>query len=252
MGAQASPTSRPRSGLEHHALPGVLLIAGFGDNASMFDGVLNTHLADRFRLLPVNLPGFGAPALASRTTLRALASVVKDIAEETGAEIIIAHSVASVIASLAAEQPDCPITTVLSLEGNITADDAYFSGTAADYTDPHTFRKAFLARLDAMAVEAPIIGRYRQAVSEADPQALWHLGTDARRFSADHVPGEVLKNSAKAVYFYNPENCPDSTLQWLEENPMDRVVMDKTSHWASVDQPELLADRVAEALRRDI
>lgn len=228
--------------------PVILCIGGFGDNASMFEGLAETRIAKNYRLLPFNLPGFGAPTLSGKTTLNALAQFVADRVNECGAEIVLAHSVASIIASLAAEKPGCSITTILSLEGNITAEDAYFSGTAADYDDPASFRRAFLDRLDEMSTTAPIIQRYRQAVSEADPVALWQLGADARRFSAKHVPGMVLQNAAKVTYLYNPENCPKTTLEWLSENPMDRIVLENATHWASVDQPDMLADKIALAL----
>ena len=55
--------------------------------------------------------------------------------------------------------------------------------------------------------------------------------------------------AASVVYFYNPSNCPDSTLQWLDQSPMPRIRLDTASHWPSVDQPQTLADRIAEALR---
>lgn len=229
--------------------PAILFIAGFGDNASMFESLSNTHLAQTYRLWPVNLPGFGAPALTSQTTLEALAHIVADRALEAGAEIIVAHSVASIIASLAAQRSGCPLNTIISLEGNITAEDAYFSGTAADYDDPTAFRTALLARLDQMAADAPIIARYRETVSKANPLALWQLGKDAQRFSLRQVPGDVLKSSGDVVYLYNPENCPESTLRWLEENPMERIVLENATHWKSVDQPDQFADRIAEALR---
>lgn len=228
----------------------ILFIAGFGDNASMFEGLADTHLGYSYRLVPINLPGFGAPPLAETTTLEALAKTVADEAVKNGAEIIVAHSVASIIASLAASRPDCPLTTIISLEGNITAEDAYFSGTAADYSDAVTFCAAFLERLDEMAKASPIIRRYRNQVSKADTLALWQLGIDARRFSAKHVPGAVLREAATVTYLYNPDNCPDSTLRWLADNKMDRIVLENATHWKSVDQPELLADKIAEALHR--
>lgn len=226
----------------------ILLVAGFGDNASMFDGLLATDLVATYQLLPLNLPGFGAPALEGDTTLEVLATHVAEKAKETGARIIVAHSVASIVASLAATRSDCPIKTILSLEGNITAEDAYFSGTAADHPDPQSFRTAFLARLDDMAAGNPIIARYRRTVETADPLALWQLGCDARRFSDRHMPGDVLRQAARAVYFHNPDNCPQSTLSWLEENRMERVLMEGASHWPSLDQPEHLASRMAEVL----
>ena len=100
-----------------------------------------------------------------------------------------------------------------------------------------------------MAKEAPIIRRYRQSVSQAEPLALWQLGIDARRFSSDCVPGDVLNAAARVVYLYNPQNCPDSTLQWLDDSKMERIVMENATHWASVDQPGMLADKIVEVLQ---
>ena len=228
--------------------PTMIFIAGFGDDKSMFDGLFETPLAEAYDLLPMNLPGFGAPPLGHETTLKSLGEFVAAKARETGVEILLAHSVASIIASLAALEPESPITTILSLEGNLTAEDAYFSGTAGDYDDPQGFRTAFLARLEEMSHSEPIIARYREVVSRADPVALWQLGSDARRFSAEQVPGEVLLSAAKVTYFYNPDNCPQSSLDWLQQNPVQRVLLEKVSHWPSVDQPALLAERILSAL----
>ena len=36
----------------------------------------------------------------------------------------------------------------MSLEGNLTVEDAYFSGATADYDSAESFRAAFLDRLD--------------------------------------------------------------------------------------------------------
>jgi len=246
MFAETSKHSNPT----HDTRPVILFVAGFGDNASMFEGLGETRLANSHRLLPINLPGFGTPPLAEKTTLEALAQNVAEEAIKCGAKIIVAHSVASIIASLAASRADCPLTTIISLEGNITAEDAYFSGKAADYSDPVAFREALLEQLEEMAKTTPIIRRYRTEVAKADPLALWQLGTDVRHFSTVHVPGEVLRDAANVTYLYNPDNCPDDTVRWLEENDMHRSVLKNVSHWPSVDQPEILAEKIAETLHK--
>ncbi len=222
-------------------MPAVLCLAGFGDDASMFAGLLRTPLATEWHLVPTDLPGFGAPTAAGGTSLRSLAAFVLERAIDEGAEIVLAHSLASVVASIAAGMPTSPISRIFSLEGNLTAEDAYFSGTAADFDSPEAFRSAFLARL-AERREDRTIARYRSVVANADPVALWQLGTDARRFSDEQVPGDVLTSSARATYVYNPSNCPEATLAWLSESPMERIVLEGASHWVSVDQPERLSE----------
>lgn len=225
----------------------VLMVAGFGDNASMFDGLKTTAFARDYRLIPFNLPGFGAPLIGGDTTLDGLAIALAAEARRTGAKIVVAHSVASIIAALALAK-DSPLETILSLEGNITADDAYFSGTAADYADPEEFHAAFLSRLSAKAQSAPIFARYHGEVAKADPKALWQLGCDARRYSEARHPGEDLIAAGKVSYLYDDANCPASTLDWLASHPIDARRLVGASHWPSIDAPDLLSSECLKAL----
>lgn len=226
----------------------MLCVAGFGDNGKMFSPLLTTELAKRIEILPFDFPGFGKPTLKGETTLESLADALDAEVRTVEASVVLAHSVGSIIASLAARKSGSPIRTILSLEGNLTADDAYYSGTAADYDNAESFRAAFLLRLSTMAEHQPIISRYRAMVAAADQNALWQLGRDARRFSDREIPGDVLIESALAVYLYNPENVPDSSLKWLETHDIRKIRLDNASHWPSVDQPDLLAQNMAAVL----
>ncbi len=227
----------------------IICIAGFGDNTSMFDPLLHTQVASKHQLFPFNLPGFGAPPLVEQTTLSALAESVNVFAKQHNADVILAHSVASIIASLAAlDTTSTPIKTVISLEGNLTAEDAYFSGTAADYDTPEEFYTSFLARLNGMIADRPIIERYREQVMKADVRALWELGSDARRFSEENIPGEILMKVPSAKYMYNPANVPSASLDWLQSHDLASIRLDDAFHWASVDAPDLLSRKLLEVL----
>jgi pimeloyl-ACP methyl ester carboxylesterase len=227
----------------------MICIAGFGDDSSMFADLAGSSLSSFIEVVPFDLPGFGAPALnEDPTTLGSMARVVDAKARDSGARVVLAHSVASIIASLAALREGSPIEVILSLEGNLTAEDAYFSGTAASYDTPAAFRSAFLARLAEMADDQPIIARYHDVVEKADPIALWQLGKDAHEFSQDHVPGEVLARAANATYLFNPANLPMPSLCWLNDHDMRRIELQRASHWASIDKPDLLAESIMSAL----
>ena len=230
--------------------PGILCIAGFGDDSSMFLPLAETELVSRYRLVTFDLPGFGGePPLVGRdATLSNLARVVGDVAEAEGAAVVMAHSVASIIASIAVRHPDSAVSTIVSLEGNLTAADAYFSGTAADYENPIAFHEAFLARLGAIAQSDPLIARYRSRVAHVDPYALWALGCDAAAFSARFVPGEILLESSEAHYLYNPANCADSSMAWLRASGMSAIEVPGASHWATVDAPDLVVEAVLRVL----
>jgi len=227
--------------------PAIVCIAGFGDNAQMFDALLSTDVASRIRFIPLDLPGFGSPAL-DKTSLDTLAEYVLEFCREESARSLMAHSVASIIASLAAKKSEGDIQRIISLEGNLTADDAYFSGTAADFDDADEFKAAFLKRLMDLG-DDPIIVAYRKRVAQADPHPLWELGCDARQFSKNRSPGETLIRSADVLYLYNPKNCPDTSNNWLETSAVGKVVLDGASHWPTVDQPKTVADLTEGFLR---
>ena len=211
----------------------IICIAGFGDDASMFGPLVDVSASLPVQFHPINLPGFGAPLLSGqKSSLTSLAAYLVKRAEEIGAKTVLAHSVASIIASIAANRLSSPLNAILSLEGNITSEDAYFSGTAANYSSADEFVVAFLSRLDDLAKGDPAIARYRDVVRSADPLALWQLGCDAHRFSSEESPGELLQATEKAAYFFNPENVPSSSLSWLNANSLLRFEMSGASHWA--------------------
>ena len=228
----------------------IVCVAGFGDDGSMFEALQNTSLALEYTIVPYCLPGFGAPPLNEVVTLERLAQALVRYCSSENARIVVAHSVSSIIATLAARQAFSSIDVILSLEGNLTPEDAYFSGTASNYDDPFAFRTAFLDRLNQMATVQPIVARYQSVVATADPQSLWELGNEAFRFSQDHVPGDELVRAAKAVYLYNPGNLPAPSIAWLSENELPGIILEDASHWPSVDQPDLLSAKLLEAISR--
>lgn len=230
----------------------ILCLAGFGDDSTMFEPLRSTDLASTYRLVTVDLPGFGeeAPVVGRFATLSHLAGFVSVVAASEGVEIVMAHSAASIVAGLVATTPTSGVNTILSLEGNLTKADAYFSGLAAEYDSPDAFREAFLSRLDEASQRDPLMARYRSRVARADPHALWILGNEVVAFSERHEPGELLVKAQRAHYLYNPSNCAESSLAWLEQSGLPATRLPGASHWPTLDSPQLVAQAVATVLDR--
>ncbi len=225
----------------------IICLAGFGDNASLFASL--SECSSDHEFIALNLPGFGAPPLQGTTDFENLAAYLIQQMYEYKASIVLAHSVASITATVAAQQFGSPITTILSLEGNLTAADAYFSGTAAQYETADDFRKAFLDRLADMAEDSEIVARYRNEVSKADPRPLWELGTAAYHYSQAFIPGDEWKEAGKAAYIYDDPNVPGDSLNWLAANDIVKIRLPGASHWPTIDQPRAVIEAVSQALR---
>ena len=242
------PKEQPKA-MSSDTRPPIVMIAGFGDGAEMFDNLRATPLAARYRLTALDLPGFGGTApLPDGTNLAALSGFLHARAVAEDARIVLAHSASSIIASLAAALPGSPLETIVALEGNITADDAYYSGKAAGFSDATAFKEALLRGLEETSRDRPIFSRYVRMVRLADANALWQLGQDVHRFSLEQAPGLLLARCRTVHYVYNPENCPEATLKWLQGSPLNLIRIDGASHWPSVDRPDALSRLVLEAL----
>ena len=171
----------------------LVLLHAFADSGLAFTPLFATPIADRFRLIAVDLAGFGAspPCDSVRTIADHAQAVVALVASlpALGRVGLVAHSVGSMIAAEAVPHLGARFAGLFSIEGNLTAEDAYFSGRAADFADPLVFKQTFLDDLWNMGREQLALRRYFAGAVLADPTAMWELGRDARRRSIDDTPG---------------------------------------------------------------
>lgn len=224
----------------------IILVAGFADHGGMFERLGSTKLGRTFALHALDLPGTGESApLDEPLTLGRAAALVAEVVNQTSARIIIGHSVGSIVASLAADLPGSSIDTMISIEGNLTPADAYFSGSAASYESPEVFHAAFLARLAERATDDAVLRGYHDRVAIADSTSIWEMGGDTHHFSLEQSPGDVLARCAEHVhYLYNPDNTPDDSIRWLGDHELASTILEGASHWPTTDQPDLVADTI--------
>lgn len=226
----------------------LVLLHAFADSSEAFLGLFATSLAKRFRLVALDLPGFGAsPGQDGIMTLAdhadTIVSVVRSL-DTTGPVGLVAHSVSSMIAVDVARGLGERFGGLFSIEGNLTAEDAYFSGRAAEFDDPQEFKRRFLEDIWAMAQARLEFRRYFAAASVADPLAMWRLGRDARRLSVDDAPGRAYSRVRPARYYWSRENTTEASRRWIERSGLDHAQFANASHWPMVDQPKATAQAI--------
>jgi pimeloyl-ACP methyl ester carboxylesterase len=224
--------------------PALLLIGGFAENGAMFEPLFETSLADVFHLVAIDLPGFGqSPLQPGRKTLRDYGFLVGTMAQRLSERPIgiIAHSLGSVIASFACSSGGYSPMGLLSLEGNLTSADAYYSGMAAKFENAAAFKSFFIGNLTKPASSNWLLARYRAAAEICDPSALWQLGLDAHK--AGDQPGQMLLDlNCRKLFVYSRENLPAPSLEWLSWHPeLPTHSLNGASHWPTLDQPIQLA-----------
>jgi pimeloyl-ACP methyl ester carboxylesterase len=221
--------------------PCLLMIHAFACCGADFIPLFNTELADAYRLIAVDLPGFGgSPRLVSGTIsdhAMVLAGLVEKLSQGKRAGLV-AHSVGSMVAVEAIRQMKIEPSGLFTIEGNLTASDAYFSGKAADFNDPHEFKVAFLDALWKSSNEMPIFKTYHADAALADAEAMWQLGCHARRMSVGDAPGRAyLSLSCPTQYYWSAENVPAETMKWIAASGISNLQFTGASHWPMIDIP---------------
>lgn len=134
---------------------------------------------------------------------------------------------------------------LLSIEGNLTAADAYFSGRAADFDDAGPFKQRFLDDIWSMAQTESSLRRFFATAVLADPIALWQLGRDARRMSIGDAPGQAYRRIRPSLYYWSPANTAETTRRWIAESDLDQQQFANAGHWRTLDQPNETARVIA-------
>lgn len=225
----------------------LLFIHAFGDCGLAFTPLFDTSLTESFRLVAVDLPGFGASprrddVLSIAQNAEAIATLGRSL-PSSGPIGLVGHSVGSIIAVEAASRLGERFGGLFSIEGNLTAEDAYFSGRAADFDDPSAFKRRFLDDLWTIAQAQPILRRFHGAVTMVDAVVMWSLGRDARRLSVGDTPGQAYLRVQPSLYYWSPDNTPESTREWIARSGIARRQFDG-SHWPMVDQPDAAAQAI--------
>ena len=229
--------------------PAVLCVPGFADSTTSWRPLV-AALDGQFDVIVVDLPGFGAsPASREPVSIARLARTVADLVRRHCDDqvTLVGHSLGSVIAVGAAQQLGARCSGLMSFEGNLTPEDAYFSGQAADHDDPVEFKRAFSARVDRLVAQGHAPSSYADSVRGADAETMWTLGRDARVRGADGGFGAAyLGLRIRTRYFWASSTTPPATQRYLAQHTIAERQLPYQHHWPWSDTPDAVARLVAE------
>jgi pimeloyl-ACP methyl ester carboxylesterase len=205
-----------------------LCVPGFADGAGSWQPLLelvDAEVADLSTAEPATISGHA----------ELLVSLV------TEPVIFIAHSIGSPIAVEAAHQLGPRCLGLLSIEGNLTPEDAYFTGTAADYDNPEDFKRAHLARTKKLLAVGQAPESYAEAVATADASRMWTLGRDAR---AHDFGSRYRSLTCPTLYLWSASTTPPTTVDYLARHQIPARQLEANHHWPWFVDAEAIADFV--------
>lgn len=205
----------------------IVCVPGFADDAASWQPLLD--------LLPAEVADFSTVEPATIAGHAAL------LTEPTEPVIFIAHSVGGPIAVEAAHQLGSRCLGVLSIEGNLTPEDAYFTGTAADYDDPEEFKTAHLARTKKLVADGQAPECYAEAVAAADAKRIWELGRDVR---GRDFGSRYRSLGCTTLYLWSASTTPPATVEYLARHQIPARRLSAEHHWPWLVDAETIAGLV--------
>ncbi|WP_420394093.1 alpha/beta fold hydrolase [Acuticoccus sp.] len=225
----------------------VLALHGFGDDGRVFAPLAAQDLGP-LEILAPDLPGSGASPPIAEPTIAGLAEAARKVATTLAPDRrigLLAHSIGATVAlDLVAAEPE-RVAALMSLEGNLTAEDAYLSGRAADHATADDFVTALGGRAFHRAADDPSRRRWAASFALCDPATVWALGRDAKRRSEGDAFGHAMAGLAArglpTRYVWSRRTVPDATRAFLEAHDVPHHELQDVTHTITADAPGLAA-----------
>jgi pimeloyl-ACP methyl ester carboxylesterase len=244
-----APGSMPIRRAGRRGGPVLWLIHALGDSSDAFGPLLESDLSRDFDLLAPDWPGTGT--VEHDHDLAGLASWLRQtIAAHTpGLPVgFVGHSLGAAVAVKAVRRIERP-AGLLSIEGNLTEADAYFSGQAADFDDPEEFRTHLMSRIGELTERATssrraALLRYRASLARTDARTLWTIGRAAKAASRGDALGEEYRTlRVPSLYLWSLESAPAETQAFIRDHRLRNQVI-ATGHWPMIEQPDATAHHI--------
>ncbi len=217
----------------------VWFLHGFGESQLCFRDVFAQPIARRLKIFLFDFPGFGAsPPRPAGLTIEEAAQICRGLIVSFSLArriVLVAHSAAAITATRAALLLDSPPDLVISVEGNLTLADAFFSGQAAKFDEPEPFYAWFRGQIVERARQDEIFRRYACSLQFADPRTLWTLGRSVLGYPE---PGRAfLSLSCPSVYYWDPASTTDAAKEFLAGHDLRQRKLEGLGHWPMVSSP---------------
>ncbi len=225
----------------------IWFIHAFGESGLSYKNLLTSKLGDHFNLYVPDFPGFGgSPLQPDRTSLEDAAQILIElinIASPTDDLFLVAHSVAGIIGTRVARALGPRVKGYFNIEGNLTAQDAYFSGQATKYTSGQQFKQDFSQQIYKMAQDNVALKRFFASVSFAHPDALMGWGQS----SVQHSPlsgEEFAALACPKLYYWGKNTTSEAAQHFIASTSLPNKQFTNSGHWPMINQPNQCADDI--------
>jgi pimeloyl-ACP methyl ester carboxylesterase len=224
--------------------PPVVCVPGFVDGVRSWEPLLAV-LSDRCDVGLVELPALSRPGrLPVAATVAGIAGLTATVIRRTWETpvTLVGHSIGSAVAVRAASLLGAGCRSVVSIEGNLSADDAYFTGQAAGHHDPAEYQATLLAQVERLVSRGEAPATFAASLRAADAATIWALGRDIAQQSADDGFGHELRRLTQPrLYLWSRATTSPASQAFLLAHAIPQHELGFGHHWPWIVNPAAVA-----------
>ena len=166
--------------------------------------------------------------------------------------IILLSQVFILQVALDTVDPVDQVNTFVSIEGNLTESDSFFSSQPANYATADAFYAYFEPQSAAKAVDDGSFRRYHQGLKMATPEALrqWSLSSTTY-VEGDRCGHEFGQLSCERRYLRGDVATPQTKRDFLSAHQIPNSCYPDTGHWLMMEQPEPVYDEIRKVIQHN-
>ncbi|MBI4196310.1 MAG: alpha/beta hydrolase, partial [Deltaproteobacteria bacterium] len=226
-----------------------------GESGLSFREAFDSPLAKNFRLFAPDFPGFGvSPFQSRRGSLRGSTRLLGELIDQFSKGrpiLLVAHSLGGIVGTWTVQERPKQVRAYISIEGNLTRSDTFFSGLAAKAKSAGKFYHFFKGQILAKARGHEELERYFASLRFADPRALIAWGRSGVEATGLDRSGEEFAGlTCRKIYFWGEESMAHRSREFLRDKDIDHRCFKKCGHWPMIEKPKECYEAISEWLVR--
>lgn len=221
----------------------VWYIHGFCCSGHLYDNVFDSVLCDDFSIHMPDFPGFGAspPASPPHTvadSARLLSGLIRRVGGD-GPVFLLSHSLGGIVGTKAAMELGGIVKGYVSVEGNLTRQDAFVTGLSADFNDAGAFYEHLTQMFLPMVQNDPSLRRFVAGFLSADPDSVLVWGKSCAEATGETAAGDEFRAlPIPTLFVWGEKSLPEMSREYIERHCMNHLPFPNAGHNVMVDEPE--------------
>ncbi len=232
----------------------VLYLHGLGCSKTDFFNALQVESLQAHTLIGFDFPGHGESSYSGNLGIDDLVEITNLFAEKLNIYnfVLIGHSMGGLVALLYAEKYAEKVKAFINIEGNLNADDCFFSREVIKHGYDNFVTHGFDKIKQVVAAKKNTgFQIYVGHLQKMNPQAYYDYCPSMTEYSTHgNLIDEFIELKMPKLFIYGSENSHLAYLEQLRNNGIQVAEITGSNHWPMLDNPQEFHEVISNFLNK--